>query len=241
MGRRYTLAAVVIALLASGARSLMAAPQPSSGVLFELRPIGSNGSFEIEGQEILTRPGSEVTLELFISGWAPADLGTFAAFLDCADFSGSISGDLSPDAVLSTIDKSRLDYVFFDVPFLSACSLRPCSGVGGDTVACEGGAFLTSVPDPGEPRYAATFVVALSTDARGTFTLGIDVGPEKSVALDGSAIAIEPIKVVPVIIRTQTHFAGDIPAVSTWGTLAMSLALTIAATLALRPRSTALI
>lgn len=229
-----TILLVSLALVGGSVRAsdLDADKAEASGILFRLRPVGANGPHIIEGQEILIQAGAEVTLELFLGGWAPAELSTFAALLACEDLTSATNGSLTPLETGSKVDESRPDYIFFDVPFLSTCLARYCALGDPDTIGCQGGAFLSSVPDTGEIRYAATFVVSVSEDAEGAFSLGFDLSPDGSEALDGNGSPIEPIKVMPATIRIYTSSL-VIPTVSTWGLAATTLLLVTGGTLVL--------
>ena len=136
-GADRSMSMMLVLLAVTPRVGLGAEAQPIvTGIHFELTPIGADGPFEIDGQEILVLPDTEVTWEPFASAWAPAGL--------------------------------------------------------------------------------ATFVVSVSTNSEGTFTLGFDLGPDASTALYARGAAIEPISVSPAMIRV---FQSDVivPAVSILG------------------------
>ncbi len=237
--RTILVVTVVFAGVFTGVLKAQSAPAEPTGILFWLRPVTANGPHTISGGQIFVRPGAEVTLDLFLSGWTPAELTTFAAVLACADLTNTAGGSLHPLVVGSKVDETRPDFVFFEVPFLSTCNSRACGAEEPDTISCDAGAFLASVSDPDEPKYAATFVVAVSEDAEGTFLLGFDLAEDASIALDVAGISIEPIRVIPATIIVFDPSV-VIPAVSSWGLAATTVLFLAAAIILLRRKRSVL-
>ena len=203
---------------------------------YELRPISATGPHSIDGGEITVRPEAEVTVELYVSGWAPVELEAVAARLECAGLESASVGTLIPIESGTEIDFTRTDYVFFGLQGFPACALIPCTcvllpcpPVEITTAACEGNAFQSSVPDPGIPKYLATYRLQVPADAVGTFTVGLNLEPGISVAIDGSGEVIEPVNVIPAVITVDPLFG--IPTVSDWGLIVLALLLLSAGTI----------
>lgn len=200
----------------------------AGAIQFELRPISATGPHTIDGGEITVHPEAEVTLELFVSGWSPLELEAVVAHLECAGLESASAGTLIPIESATEVEFTRTDYVFFGVTGFSACGSNSCPSPKTGSIACEAVAFLSSVPDPGTPKYAATYVLQVSADAEGTFTVGFNLEPGSSVANDGSGDPIEPINVIPTLITVDPLFG--IPTVSDWGLVVLTLLLLSAGT-----------
>lgn len=202
---------------------------------FELRPISATGPYTIDGGEITVHPDAEVTLEIYVSDWAPEELSVAAARFECAGLESASVGTLIPIESGTEIDTTRTDYVFFGLIGFPVCVTIPCTPVEITTIQCGTNAFASSVPDPGIPKYLATYVLQVPADAVGTFTVGLNLEPGISVALDGSGELIEPLNVIPILITVETDPPG-IPTASEWGIVAMSLLLLTAGTIVFMPR-----
>ena len=99
-GARRSMLTMLVLLAVTPRVGLGAEAQPIvTGIHFELTPIGADGPFEIDGQEILVLPDTEVTWEPFASAWAPAGLATFlVSVLTNSEGPFTLGFDLGPDA-----------------------------------------------------------------------------------------------------------------------------------------------
>ncbi len=162
------------------------------------KPVSATGGYSISGNEIFVAPGAQVTLEVRISGWDPQLLKAWEADVDPLSVTSGGGGSLSllsiPDPLAGLfIDSNRQDFVFYDVPHLpgvdpSSPAFRVAAAIGSGAVP---------VADPGTPRYAATAILVVSIDARGTFTVGL---LETSVLIAENNLPITPLTLTPARI-----------------------------------------
>jgi cysteine-rich repeat protein len=188
-----------------------------SAVLMELIPVGSSGPHSIQGNEIFILAGGQsVTVETFISDWDPdeADIGVamYQAALDCDSFDSAPSGTLIPDPDGVLVDDSRDDYIYADLANrASTNSTDTCPDSSPGHFSAGAASWCPGAEDPGMPRYGATFVVDVSADAEGTFTLGLDRDPHYTQMHDSEAATIGPITLVPALITVVDSLAPESP------------------------------
>lgn len=165
-----------------------------------LVPVGATGSHTVNGNEIILEGGGQwVFLEVYLSGWDPAELRAFQAVIDSSGYTTGLTGTLTPatlscsvdseceaafgtgalcdvppgDGITCTpgfIDSGRSDYVFADTPEIPAVDLSTLNYRYASTV------LMTPVPDPGSPQYAGTLVLDVAPGTFGTFTVGFQSG-----------------------------------------------------------------
>jgi len=174
--------------------------------LLELRPQGATTANDIVGRTIVLDSGaSEVTLDLFVSGWTPNDLSAYSVVLDSTSYTSGTSGTLSPvggccpgTASGASIDTGRADYLFAgttsasDSTDLTSLSFRWDASLGD---------LGESVVDPSERRYIGTLVVDVPSNATGEFTIRLD---EQSTQLeDAAGIPIPELLYSPATISIR--------------------------------------
>lgn len=145
----------------------------------EVRPRSASTTHEIFGRTIVLDPGvSEVTLDLFVSGWTPNEISVYAVALDSASYTSGSSGTLSPAggccpgiATGASIDTGRGDYLFASAATASdSTDLSTLDFVWNSSVSD----LSESVADPSERRYLGTLVLDVPADARGEFAIALD-------------------------------------------------------------------
>ena len=129
------------------------------------------------------------------------------------------------------IDQEREDYVFFDVvgpaPLVDGVSQNPalanaCIFTGLDGVVYKG-----------QEKYAGTIVLEVLPGTEGSVTVDFARHPDESLLRDNDNFPLTPLRLEPAIITVQEP---PIPAVSSWGVVALMLLLLTAGTMALRRR-----
>ena len=193
----------------------------------EWRPVSATVPFEVEGNEIFIPAGvAEVTVELYISNWAPELIGAYQATILSSGYSSGAAGTLSPNTTPIACETSD--------DCLGHPSGNPCSGgfclwhegafidiyhpewvyAGRDwphiiyainTVTLDyiwgvAAVAWSEAEDPGSPKYGATLVLYVSHDARGTFTLEIDPDFNRTLVNSASGIPIRPLALKPGLI-----------------------------------------
>jgi len=181
-------------------------PQPAT---IGLRPVSATGPYSIVGNQITVTPGSQITLEIQITGWVPSLLRTYQASLDSSGYTSGAAGSLSPlvipdPAAGCFIDAGHPNYVFAGEMGLPATDTSTPDYRWGNTLLFGG------VPDPGAPKYGATLVVDASPTAAGTFTLGFLPGTGSfGTFLQDDASANIPVVLVPAQIAVVPQEAHD--------------------------------
>lgn len=230
---------VMIALANAGANA----------ATIEIRPLGGSGN------DITVLAGTQVTLEIFVSDYAPSLIMGYQVDLDPAGWSNGVGVDLVPfvppctsspecAAELGTgatcdspthppgctagfIDGTRSDYLFASITDIPSAYGNELHDYrwGGAAFPAAGAA------DSGGLSYLATLVVDVPIGATGTYTLGLDPIPDTTLQdLDG--LLIPDITLVPANIVVS----GSIPAMGTWGLTLMALVLLAVATILLTRR-----
>jgi len=144
--------------------------QPSVATI-GLRPVSATGPYSIADYHITVTPGSQIVLEIQISGWAPNPLRTYQASLNSAGYTSGAAGSLAPLVVPDPaagcfIDAGHANYIFAGLPgALPATDTSTPDYRWGNTL------LFGNAPDPGVPKYGATLIVDASLDALGAFTL----------------------------------------------------------------------
>ncbi len=226
-----------------------------------LIPVGASGPYTIEGNEIILGGGGVwVFLEVRVANWDPDQDGSpllrgFQGQLDSSGFRSAMQGTMSRsivpcildaecEAALGTgsmcalpfaneclhgfVDASRSDFVFFGLDSWTLVTL--------DTSDYEFGAMTQSEPfaaDPGVPTYGGTLVMEISPDSVGTFTVGFIDGLNESVLLDENLNSL-PRSLSPALITIEVV---EVPAVSGWGVLMMTLVFVGAAAIIIHRRN----
>jgi len=197
---------------------------------FALVPIGASGPHGLDDRTIYIAEGNQqVTFEVRAGGWDPdldgyPKLRTLQAQVDSAGFTSGAAGGLSLAEILIPcandadcpmynvacveglceanaaffVDESHADYVFSGLEGLSAVNTINPSPIAGATLFNESDA----VTDPGVPRYLATVVLDVSSDAAGTFTVGFNPDPFETfmAATDSTPISIATFLPATVVI-----------------------------------------
>lgn len=175
--------------------------------LLELRPQSASVPHEIFGRTITVDPGaSQVTLDLFVSGWTPNTLSSYHVALDSSGYSSGDSGTLSPvggccpgSGSGAFVDTTRSDYLFAGATTASASTdLTTPDFVWTASVSDSG----ESVVDPSQRRYIGTLVVDVPADASGDFTVALDelasqLQDETGVVLPSLLFAPATISILP--------------------------------------------
>jgi len=158
----------------------------------EVRAIGADVPHTITGRDIIiVGGGARVDLELSVSDFVPDPLQTYRIQIDSAGYTsgdaGSLSPVTSPDASAGAfIDTTRPTFVFADVPE---------GGVGAvDTTTLDYSylGFSSGGPvfDTQVPRYAGSLSLNVSSDAEGTFEIGLLPNPDTLLTDDvGGSLA----------------------------------------------------
>ena len=182
----------------------------------EFRPVGGIGN------NIAVLPGTRVTLEVFVSDYAPILLSSYFIALESTSLSNGVGADLLPfipactntlecEAALgvgSTCDNSfhppgcsagfiniaRTDYLFASVGNISNSIGDPKYVWGSNAVPFVG------VPDPGGLIYLAPLVLDVPIAASGLYTLGLDAFPE-TVLVDDKSELVAGVTLVPATIN----------------------------------------
>lgn len=230
---------------------------PQTPAEISLVPVNATGPHTIVGNQItLNGIQQRVFLEIRLANWDPDQNGSpllklYQAVIDSSGFTSAQEGTLArpivpctndvtcestlgngstcaapfPDECLhGFIDSSRTDYVFFGLDDLSFVAL--------DTLDYRFGSLVQSGPfasDPDAPTYAGTLVMDVSYIANGTFTVGFQEELGESYMLDENDNAI-PLTFTPARITVD---GPDIPAVSEWGIIVMTLLVICAGTILL--------
>ncbi len=195
-----------------------------------LVPVDASGSHTITGNEIvLPAGGGTVSMEIRVSNWdSDRDgdplLKLYQAQIDMSGFTSGEAGSLTLPTIpipctsdadcpgyaaqcaegicninaAFMIDDSHPNYVFFGLNAMDVVDYRPDIRLAALVVLPE-----DSAPDPGIPRYAGTLVVEVSSDARGTFTVGFSP-PTASYLVDETSELIEPCERIPALIEIIT-------------------------------------
>ena len=193
---------------------------PLLGADMSLVPAGANMPHTIEGDEITVPAGARVELDVMLSGWGPSQVDSYSAAIrtDGSGFSGGTGGSLSFYRPPCTSDSQCETLVGQNTICWSSDSL--CTpdfintgredfvyGIGSHTIAPAGGsydgvfwvfgAFLLTgtTPDDGTSKYGGTFVVDVSSNASGTFTVSLDPAPGWTLMYDGLS-PIQPLNLV---------------------------------------------
>ncbi len=163
----------------------------------ELRPTRASGTEGIDWELgpgvndiTLASGGQSVEFELFVSGWGAGELLTsYQASLDCSQFDSGAQGvlapillyceDAAPGDFCQVVDGTRPDRVFGDVTAIEVCDINTMCGDGSPgKIRCGAMAYLplgSGNTDGGGPAYyGATFALDVPSDAKGTFTVGLD-------------------------------------------------------------------
>lgn len=129
------------------------------------------------------------------------------------------------------IDHEREDYIFFDVigPFPLVDGVRQKPALAN---ACLVGG-LAGVIYKGQEKYAGTIVLEVLPGTEGSLTVDFLRHPDESLLRDNDNFPLTPLRLEPAIITVQ---GPPIPAVSSWGVVALMLLLLTAGTMALRRR-----
>ena len=194
----------------------------------EFRPVGGIGN------NIAVLPGTQVTLEVFVSGYAPILLSAYQVELQSAGFSNGVGADLLPfiPACTNTLEcevalgvGSTCDN-FFHPP---GCSAGFINGARTDYLFASVGNILNSygnedpdyrwgsnavpvvgVPDPGGLIYLATLVLDIPIAATGLYTLGFDAFAE-TVLVDDNSEPLAGVTLVPATINVVTCLPSRAP------------------------------
>ncbi len=181
---------------------------PAFGIVIELRPVSSTGSYTIVDNEItLPAGGVGVTLEVRVSDWGPAPLRAFQASIDSAGYTSG-DGTLSPLVIPSArdgafIDHSRMDYVFNGVDVSDGVRTAPddymyFGAIGQDHCRT----------DSGDAKYVGTLILNVSAGASGVFTVGFRPYPLSMGVVCPSVVLDEP-EFIPATIRIGPGDDGD--------------------------------
>ncbi len=202
---------------------------PAEAAEIALVPVDAGTDHVIDGQEITVFTGdTTVTLELRVSGWDPdldgaPVLRSYQAQLDSSGFTSGDSGtvaipltpctsgaDCGADSICLWpgfckpvesvyVDVWHPDYVFYGLPTIAV--------VGGimPDITLTSLATIGGLPDPGKAKYAGTVVLDVSSDARGTFTVGFlpGDGPSGTIMVDTAGQYIEPLTLSPARITVS--------------------------------------
>ena len=198
---------------------------------FALVPVSATGGYVYKPvcNEIIMWAGETVTLEIQASGWDPnldgePRLKLFSAAIDPAGFSSGAAGSLDFTSIpclddtdcfrscgadgfcdfRSTlyVDGSRSDYVFFLLNSIYDSS---------STLLAVGGVLLSSgeaVVDPGVPKYVGTLILDASSDALGSFTVGLSAAGETYLH-DQDNASIPTPNLVPATITVVVDCNGN--------------------------------
>lgn len=198
----YTVRITHKGTLASGVQdfSLILSGTTSNPVM-SLVPTSASDPFVLQGSHIIVPSGgTQVTLELLISGWTPDLLRIYQGRILSSGYTSGSAGSLTPVGWPGTpslgafIDTLRPDYTFAGVGSIP--------GVNTTTLDYEYGATTigTDVADPGTATYAGTLILDTSVDAEGTFTVGLDSDPAQTYLLDDTSTPISPITLSSALI-----------------------------------------
>lgn len=215
----------------------------------EIRPVGG------EGNDITVLAGTQVTLEIFVSNYAPNLLSAYQVDLDPAGFSNGVGAGLvpfipactntpecetalgvgascdsnthPPGCTAGLINTARSDYIFALVDNFA-------STYGDETYDYRWGSAILdgSVQDPGGLVYLATLVVDIPLGASGTYTLEPDPFPDTSL-VDDKQQFLSDVTLVPANIVVS----GSIPTMSEWGLATLTLLTACAGTVIVRRRT----
>jgi len=177
--------------------------------VFSIRPIRATTAHAVNGDEITVfQVPSRVTLEVYAGDWDPdADgrplIHLYQVWVDTASYTTGSAGTLSlarlpcvenDDCFANTacqssgfchsdaslfVDMQHPDYIFRGFSSLALSDTSPPSFRIGGLILDSG----VSVPDPGVDRYLGTWLVDVSADAEGTFTLSLSQVDEQWTVL----------------------------------------------------------
>lgn len=211
----------------------------------EFRPVGGAGN------DITVLAGTQVTVDIFASGYAPSVLLGYQINLDVDDFANGIGADLVPfspactstpecEAALGVgalcdspthppgctagfVNAARGDYIF------ASANATPLSNAT-DQNAYYMASFIIGdgASDPGGLNYMATLVLDVPLGAEGTYAVVFDPFPDTALQNDQSEL-VAGVTLVPASITVT----GSVPATSEWGLAVMALILVTGGTLLL--------
>ena len=200
---------------------------------FDVRPVAATGTHTIDGHEIIMPAGGQtVQVEVFVGMWDDGSdttqVSAYQATLHCPDYYTGVYGTLTPldtptimwgpeDPYPSFgigVDKTRDDYIFkyaggdfggCHLTFLCPDMVTPLAFYCG---------FATANPQPcidvgngvnciDEYRYVTTFSFDVSSDAKGTFTVGLSPNPVLTSLKNQFSQNISPLGVVPTLITVE--------------------------------------
>jgi|GEM_PF-3163755 len=166
--------------------------------LVEFIPVGSTGPSTVVDNEIfIPQGGVDVTLDLFVSDWAPNELGVIQATLSEASLTSGDAGSLFPEQTPTPsagafIDTLRPNFVFGD-PFTEEDRIVVVSRQT-NPFQYAWGVVLTppgaGQADPAVPQYLGTLVLQVSPDAAGTFTIEFAPGFQETLMSDQNRIPL---------------------------------------------------
>jgi hypothetical protein len=217
--------------LVVGCSLVLAVSSVGFGAEYVLVPTGASGDYSFDGDEIILEGGGQrVSIDLYMSGWNPANLKAWQATLDSISYSSGLHGTLSPAYVACTAPDNTPCETALGVG--SLCDVPPGSGVActagyidstrGDYVFF-GLSELTgidlstldyryastllfgSVSDPGTARYAGTLVLDVPVGALGTFTITL----KQALMQDDLGGLITPLTLTPAVVTVLCVTDGD--------------------------------
>jgi len=218
----------------------------------EFRPVDGVGN------AITVPAGSQVTLEVFVSGWSPSLLQAYQGKLDVTGYQSGGGTDLSSFDQFACANNAQCEAELgtgapCDPPGYYNSPPKHCAPAFIDITRADyvfdGVANLdgtdVSVPhfrwgatilppagapvaDPGVSRYGGTLVVDVPAGAAGTYTIGFDPEVNTSFFVDENNQFID-LDLVPATITIGVPPSGDIPTVSEWGLAIMAVLLLIGA------------
>ncbi len=176
----------------------------------DIRPVAASG---VEGVDWVAGPGpneitlfdggQDVAIEMFISNLGTDTVAAYQFAQDCNydfDIFGSIDPNGGPCPVgdpfntgeCTEVDGDRPDWILAaaDATIIACATTAVCpNGIAGKFIC---GAFvLAGSPGAGAGEfYGGTFGFAVSADAKGTATVGIDPDPEASLIRDASGMPV---------------------------------------------------
>lgn len=176
---------------------------PAGGGTVSMEIRISNWDFDRDGNPLLKAYQAQIDMSGFTSGEAGSlTLPTIpipcTSEADCPGFNPECAAGVCNINAAFMIDDSHPNYVFLGLDTIDAVDYRPDIRLGAVVFDTS-----ESAPDPGTPQYAGTLVVEVSSDARGTFTVGFNAPTGSFLQSDGGWL-IEPLEHIAGLIEIIT-------------------------------------